>query len=212
MHISTPKTSSFSPSRAPVPYIVRWSGERKGPMPVVMRPGGRGIRYADERTYDRDARGVLWSRMPSQPGRGKPEFGQVHSLRQRLTMAGLRCQICGGPADRNDAGVLWILDAHVDELRPGLKDTRHPPLCRPCAHRSVVACPHLRKRFTVVRVRAFAPLGVEGVLYGLGPRGPEEVEAVSVAFDDVRLPYVRAHQLIMWLRDFTAIDLDDPEA
>ncbi len=193
-----------------VPYIVRWSGEQNAPMTVVMQRGGRGIRYADERTYDRDARGVLWGRVPSQPGRGKPVFGETHSLRQRLAMSQLRCQICGGPADQNTAGVLWIIDGQAEDIRPGDEETAHPPVCRPCAHRSVIACPHLRDRFTAVRVRGFAPMGVKGALYGLGPKGPEVVDAVALTFTDPRLPYLRAHQLIMRLHDFTLINLNDP--
>jgi hypothetical protein len=86
--------------------VTLWSGERDGAMPVVWRRRGRGIGYADERSYDRDGEGVLWSRVASQPGRGKPLLGKVHSLRQRVAMAQLRCQVCGGPADRTAAGLL----------------------------------------------------------------------------------------------------------
>ena len=182
-------------------------------MLVVMQRGGRGIRYADERFFfDRDERGVLWSREPSQPGRGEPLFGKVHSLRQRLAMSQLRCQICGGPADQSADGVLWIIDSPSEDISPGEK-TAHPPVCRPCAHRSVIACPHLRGRFTAVRVRCFAPVGVNGALYGLSPEGRvEEVDAMALTFTDPRLPYLRAHQLIMRLTDFSLIDLNDPTA
>ena len=73
-----------------VPYITQWTGER-GPRPQVVMRRGR-IAFADERPYDRDSDGVLWSRSPSQPGKGKPEFGKVHALRQRLAMERLLCQ------------------------------------------------------------------------------------------------------------------------
>lgn len=204
--------SAGSRARNQVPFVVRWSGERSAAMPVVLRPDGRGIRYADERAYDRDGQGVLWWRLPSQPGRGRPVFGQVHSLRQRLAMTQLRCQTCGAPADRNGAGVLWIIDASAGELRPGREDTAHPPVCRPCARGSVTACPHLRAAFTAVRVRAFVPYGVEGVRYVPTPEGPEPTEMATFPFHHPGLPYVRAHQLVMRLRDFTPIDLDDPAA
>ncbi|MYZ40125.1 MULTISPECIES: hypothetical protein [unclassified Streptomyces] len=55
---------------------------------------------------------------PSQPGRGRPEYGSVHSLRQRLAMGGLLCQICGKPADRNRDRVLWLL-AEISSGRSG---------------------------------------------------------------------------------------------
>ncbi|WP_328911757.1 MULTISPECIES: hypothetical protein [unclassified Streptomyces] len=200
----------FTPAH--VPYIARWSGERDAPMPVVMRKGGRGIGYADERSLDRDGGGVLWSRTPSQPGRGTPEFGKVHSLRQRIAMAGLRCQICGGPADRNRDGVLWLVDAAPGELSHGAEYTSHPPVCRPCAHRSVHACPHLRTNVTALRVRDFAASGVNGVLYH--PARPVPVAAEANRFDlrDPRITWVRAYQTITTLRDFTVIDLDNPTA
>lgn len=195
-----------------VPYVTLWSGERDGSMPVVARRDGLGIRYADERTYDRDAHGVLWSRTPSQPGCGKPQFGAVHSLRQRLAMAGLRCQVCGGPADHTPDGVLWLIDARPDELLPSEEDTAHPPVCRPCAHRSTRACPHLRGNHTAVRVRRFFPSGVNGVLYVPTRTGPIVAESGPIAFGDRHLPWVRAHQLVMRLVDFAPSDLNDPHA
>ncbi|WP_328465581.1 hypothetical protein [Streptomyces sp. NBC_00448] len=204
--------SSRRPPGLSVPYVTLWSGERDGPMPVVARRDGRGIRYADERAYDRDQRGVLWSRTPSQPGRGEPRFGAVHSLRQRLAMSGLRCQICGGPADRTSDGVLWLIDARPEELLPGEEDTAHPPVCRPCAQRSTRACPHLRDSHTAVRVRMFFPSGVNGVRYVPTRTGPRIADSDPIAFSDACLPWVRAHQLIMRLADFTPIDLNDPNA
>lgn len=35
---------------------------------------------------------------------------------------------------------------------------------------------------------------------------------MDLTFDDPRLPYLRAQQLIMRLHDFTPIDLNDPTA
>ncbi|MBM9510463.1 hypothetical protein ITX44_39060 [Streptomyces sp. KK5PA1] len=192
-----------------MPYVVRWSGEQDGAVPVVVRRDRRGIGYGDERAFDRDERGVLWSRTPSEPGRGRPEFGKVHSLRQRLAMAGLRCQVCGGPADRTADGALWLIDARDDELLSEREETFHPPLCRPCAHRSVRACPHLRSGVIPVRVRAFAPSGVSGVLYAPAGLTAQPVETGTFRFGDPRLPWVRAHQLLMQLADFFVVDLDD---
>ncbi|RAJ66539.1 hypothetical protein K378_02709 [Streptomyces sp. Amel2xB2] len=63
-----------------VPYITQWSRERAPKSEMVIRRGR--LAFADEHPYDRDSNGVLWSRAPSQPGKGKPEFGKVHALRQ----------------------------------------------------------------------------------------------------------------------------------
>jgi hypothetical protein len=176
-------------------------------MPVTFRRGGSGIGYADERSFDRDGAGVLWTRVPTQPGRGRPEFGAVHSLRQRIAMSGLRCQICGGPADVDGDGVLWLLDADAPELRPGAEHTAHPPVCVPCVRLSVRACPHLRAAWVTVRVRSYVPYGVRGVLYRPTRPVPVVVEAVTVPFGSPLLPWVRAGQLLMKLRDFVPVAL-----
>jgi hypothetical protein len=198
--------------RPPVPYVTRWSGEQDGPMPVVLRRDRKGIRYADERRYDRDPYGVLWERTPSQPGGGTPQFGKVHGLRQRLAMAGLRCQICGGPADRNQDGVLWIIDARPSDLLPEGESTGHPPVCRPCAHQSIRACPHLRTRQVILRVRTFTPSGVLGTLYRPTPTGPRACDAATLRLADALIPWLRGSQLVVDLADYTSIDLNDPTA
>jgi len=187
-----------------VPFITRWTGEARTASPVVARDR-RGIRYADERSYDR-VDGVLWTRIPSQPGKGKPDFGQVHSLRQRLAMARSQCQICGGPADRDPDGTLWLVDAQSDALRATHR-TIHPPVCEPCAHRSVRACPHLRKAWTALRVRSVTPWGVMGAYYVSYQSELLVADAGTYAFTDPRLPWVRASQLRVELRDFTVVHL-----
>lgn len=98
------------------------------------------------------------------------QYGKVHSLRQRLCMTGLRCQVCGGPADRTADGVLWLLDAPAGDLRPGAEHTAHPPVCRPCAHRAVRSCAHLRARYVAVRASAFRLRPIRSTL---GPTKPE---------------------------------------
>ncbi len=117
------------------------------------------------------------TRLPARKGkhggrRGVPRFGAVHSLRQRLCMTELRCQICGVAADRASEGVLWLVDADPWDLAPGGETTAHPPVCRPCAHLSVRACPHLRTRQVALCVRTFRPAGVRGALYAPAPGGP----------------------------------------
>ncbi|MFD4571733.1 hypothetical protein ACFWNK_10910 [Streptomyces sp. NPDC058417] len=181
-------------------------------MPVVFRRDRRGIAYADERSFDRDAHGVLWERTPSQPGRGAAQFGKVHSLRQRLCMTGLRCQICGAPADRTPDGVLWLIDAHPGELLPVGETTAHPPVCRPCAHLSSRACPHLRSQQVALRVRRFRPSGVRGALYLPGPTAPRLFDAQTLPLTDPRLPWLLGSQLLVHLIAYTPIELNDPTA
>lgn len=198
-----------------VPYITQWSAEKPRVRPrVIVRRDGRGIGYADERTYDRDEHGVLWNRTPSLPGQGRPEFGKVHNWRQIQAMERLLCQVCGKPADRDEQGVLWLLgeDPNAPETWPARLTTTHPPLCVPCATWSIRLCPHLRKQYTALRVRAFERWGVHGALYRPGPRGPQAVDVGAVAFDEPLIHWVRAGQLVMRLRDFTIVDLAGEEA
>ncbi|WP_030746653.1 hypothetical protein [Streptomyces sp. NRRL F-5135] len=213
MRSSEANVPTIAPSRpaAEVPYIAKWSAEQAPRMRVVTK--GRGIGYADERPYGRDTDGVLWTRAPSQPGKGRPEFGKVHALRQRRAMLELLCQVCGRPADRTADGVLWLVSEDLHAMAPPPLDltTTHPPLCVPCALRSVRACPHLRSRYVALRARTFAPAGVQGALHRPGHPSPTAVKATGVAFGDPLIHWVRAGQLIMRLREFTVVDLA-PEA
>ncbi|MFD7896347.1 hypothetical protein [Streptomyces sp. NPDC059743] len=195
-----------------VPYIATWSSEHRPPGVLVVRGGG--IAYVDEGPYERDDLGVLWKRVGISPGKGRPEFGNVHFLRQRRAMRKLLCQICGGPSDRTDDGTLWVVgeDADYPELhKPGYVTT-HPPLCVPCAATSVGACPHLRKRYVALRVRTFVVAGVHGALYQPGGLSPVAYDAGGVAFESWRLNWVLAGQLIMELMEFTVVDLDAEHA
>ena len=97
-----------------VPYITQWSRERVPKSEMVIRRGRPA--FADEHPYDRDSNGVLWSRAPSQPGKGKPEFGKVHALRQG-----------------NAAG---------SAARLGLRTCLRPAPARPTLRRSTATRPH----------------------------------------------------------------------
>lgn len=209
----TPPTphSAGKPVRRPqvVPYITQWSGE-EAPRPKVVERRGR-IAFADERPYDRDSQGILWARAPSQPGKGKPQFGHVHALRQRNAMERLLCQVCGGQADRNVNGMLWLLGEDPDTFEAdddGGVVTSHPPVCLPCAHTSIGACPHLRREFTALRVRSFERAGVRGALYQPAKPHPVAVDVVGIAFDDPLIHWVRAGQLLLRLTDFQPVNLD----
>lgn len=208
-HQKPPSNSGLRQSGL-VPYITRWSAERGPGIRVVAKNGGIG--YADERPYDRDTNGILWTRVPSMPGKGRPEFGKVHALRQRRAMEALLCQVCARPADRTGGGVLWMLGespvgpdgsgAEFDELI-----TAQPPLCPPCAVRSSHACPHLRRRCTILRARSFDLVGVRGVLYRPGQPAPVPRDAAGVGFDDPRIRWIRAGQCLMRLRGTSVVGL-----
>ncbi|WP_084477312.1 hypothetical protein [Actinokineospora enzanensis] len=191
-----------------VPYIASWSSETEAPKPKVI-PRSRGIGFADETMTDRDTRGILWARTPSTPGHGKPMFAAVHSLRQRRAMRRLLCQVCGGPADRNANGVLWMLrDFRADwpDWPAGMGVTE-PPICRACAEHSARVCPALRRGYALVRVADCTVIGVHGITYN--PRHSEKSEAGIREFTDYRLPWTVAYTLVRELRDTT---IEEPGA
>jgi hypothetical protein len=197
-----------------VPYTTRWSAEHTEPVTVIERFGRPGIGFSKERITDRDPLGVLWQRVVSQPGQGQPEFGQVHSGRQRRAMRELLCQICGSPADQNELGTLWLLPDYEGYRAdwPGWPErlaTPEPPVCHPCAHTAVRLCPALSKGYLVLRVGRPLLTAVRGALYAPGRLVPKAIDEAMVALDDPRIVWVCAANVVRELFDCTIVQLDD---
>jgi hypothetical protein len=187
--------------RRVVPYTTRWSAEDELRGAVIERRDRLGISFADETLGDRDRRGVLWERALSSPGEGRPQFGKVHSGRQRRAMRNLLCQVCAGPADHDERGTLWLLPDypgyHTDW--PGWPEnlaTPEPPICLRCAHIAVAACPALRKGSVALRVGRSTISGIRGTLYRPGPFVPKPVDVTLAAYDDPLIPWICAAHLV----------------
>lgn len=202
--------SATADRRLVVPYVTTWTGEQEPSVTVVERRTG-GIGYARENLLDRDEHGVLWSQLPSCPGRGRPEFGKVHPLRQRRAMRRLLCQVCGGPADRDETGdVLWLWKDHREDW-PGWPEgmwVTEPPVCVPCVGLAVRLCPALRGNAVTVRVRRCPVVGVYGTRYRRGLRSPVAVELVNLGYDNPAVRWVQADHLIRELRDATIVPVE----
>lgn len=198
--------------RVVAPYITAWSAEQTPPVVLVEHPEG-GIAYQDETLADRDRHGVLWFRTPFRPGQGRPEFGKVHPMRQRRTMQRLLCQVCAGPADCTEDGVLWLLKDHREDWPswPNGMGVTEPPVCVPCVRLALRLCPALRTGAALLRAGSFMLAGVHGTLY----RGGLKVAAVdttTVPFEDPAIRWVRAVSLVRELRDCAIIPLTDLDA
>ncbi|WP_051385338.1 hypothetical protein [Actinokineospora inagensis] len=195
-------------TRIHVPYITSWSTETPVIPTVIRHPNGVGIAYADETMGDRDRSGILWVRVPSTPGTGRPLFGKVHSLRQRRAMRRLLCQVCGEPADQAPDGVLWLLLDHRADWPgwPNRMGVTEPPICRPCAELSVHACPALRDGYALVRAQVYDIAGVQGMRYRPGNTGVAAVDLAMVAHSDAAAPWVLASNLVRELRDCVIVD------
>ncbi|GAA1307470.1 hypothetical protein GCM10009634_70550 [Saccharothrix xinjiangensis] len=207
-----PGSAGTARPRLIVPYIAMWSGETTEEEPrLVVLPSRTGIGYADEILGDRDSRGVLWDRATLDPGHGTPRFAQIHVHRQRRAMRKLLCQVCAGPADRDDDGTLWLIPDRTQPWPnwPEGMAVAEPPICRPCAHLATRACPALRAEgHFVIRAREHPIHGVDGTHYRPGPHSPVPVTSQPVAFDDPAIRWVLASKLVRTLHDCTiATDL-----
>jgi hypothetical protein len=124
-------------------------------------------------------------------------------------MRQLLCQVCGGPADQNEQGILWLM--HGDSM-VGWSDremTAHPPVCLRCAGHARRACPQLRREGTLaLRVRHAPIAGVFGEFYTLTRRGPVGVGNSTLTYDRPQIGWLHAYQLLRALRDWTEVDLD----
>jgi hypothetical protein len=198
-----------NPGSIIVPYVTSWDTEKGLSYQVTYRAGG-GIAYTDEIAADRDIHGALWHRAVSRPHHGRPEFGNVHTLRQRRAMRRLLCQVCGGPADQSEDGVLWLLPDHREDWDnwPEGMGNVEPPICQPCARVSLQLCPKLRRSAAAIRVRECPIVGVRGALYEPGETAPAIATEAVVGFDDPALRWVRAVGLVRQLRGCTLVPLD----
>lgn len=131
----------------PVPYAVPWTAETVSARSLTVRSSGTGLAYRDEVPRDRDRHGVLWARMRTAPGQGRPNYRALHSARQRHAMLRMLCQVCGERADRTSRGWLFLLPRpepteDTANWPEGTLSTK-PPVCRPCAVLALRHCPHL---------------------------------------------------------------------
>lgn len=190
------------------PYITSWS-EEDTPSPWLLARRGR-LSYVDEVITDRDRHGVLWSRPLLRPGVGRPLFGTVHPLRQRRAMSRLLCQVCAGPADRTEDGVLFVLKDHRQDWLgwPEEMAVTEPPICLVCVRLSARVCPALRRGAVLVRAGRYEVVGVHGELY-TGRREVRAVGSVTVSYDNPAAQWVKAQYLVRELWDCTLIELAD---
>lgn len=101
--------------------------------------------WSDEDTYQvRNCRWVngmpaMWS--PHRPGQGRPIFAKPHMVRQRRSVAEMRCTVCGErtpPFDR------WWFRLGSTNVPGWALVTTESPVHRSCADLALGVCPHLR--------------------------------------------------------------------
>ncbi|WP_147449234.1 hypothetical protein [Actinomadura pelletieri] len=189
----------------PVPWVVRWTGEKVDPS---LRLGWQEGRLAYRRELPTDRRfGALWYR--NRTGRsGEPEFAEIHTGRQLACMTSGICQVCGGNAAETDGRIAWLLPGDewpllTNPTEPNLVPT--PPTCRACWSLAASSCPHLRTVGSVpVTAAAAVPAAAHGDLYRLGQAAPCARNVMVPLTNHSALRRMLAKQLIVELRDIRA--------
>ncbi|MGI5504704.1 hypothetical protein [Lentzea sp. CA-135723] len=192
------------------PYVTAWSAEQDLPCTLVER-ADHSIGFATELLSDRDRHGVLWQQTALRHRVGRPEFARVHPLRQRRAMELLLCQVCGGPADVNDDGVLWLQRDHRGDWPkwPNGMASVEPPVCLACVPVAMRMCPALQRGAVTVRVKDCPVVGVRGVLYKKSVLVPTIAAAGNFTYDDPAVRRVLASAVIRELRGCVVVPLDE---
>ncbi|MFD7874473.1 hypothetical protein ACFV5G_10250 [Streptomyces sp. NPDC059766] len=201
-------TTPLTHKGRPVPYITPWSREKvTQPAPVATL---HGIAYPGPTAGSRGGYDdVLWQYWGSHPGAGEPLWSEVHGPRQRHAMRKVLCQVCGGPADRDERGWLWLLEDERDSgpTWPDGEMTTHPPVCRLCAPLAARLCPHLRRKGAVaVRVAEVIVDAVYGHRYHHGPFGLYAGKADVFLTSSWSIRWVVGNQLVASLAQCTVLD------
>lgn len=109
---------------SPVPWNAGWTGEER----YEVRP----CRWADGKL-------AMWS--PHKPGVGRPIFAKPHMVRQRRSIAGFICTVCGVHAPEGDR---WWFG--LGKVQDEWFMTTEAPVHHACAKLALAKCPHLRGR------------------------------------------------------------------
>jgi hypothetical protein len=105
-----------------VPWNASWTSEER----YEIRP----CRWASGKL-------AIWQ--PHTPGEGRPIFAKPHMVRQRRSIAEMRCTVCGEKTPANDQW--WFQHGRFQE---GWFMTTESPVHRACAEFALTVCPHLK--------------------------------------------------------------------
>lgn len=174
----------------------------------------RGVAYADPVLdgFHRDRDGILWT-VSGGTRTGSPEYArELHPSRQKVTMQQLLCAGCGGPASRDERGMLWVLPLLDDAEDRSWENVRTviPPMCEVCSTKATQLCPRLRDGHVELRVQEAEKIGVQGTLYPRpGEPGEPDPDAL-VLYDSQDQPFVIARQLVRELRQVAVAAVAPP--
>ena len=107
-----------------VPWNAMWTGENQN----EIRP----CRYANNRL-------AVWS--PFRPGVGKPNFAKPHNVRQRKSIAEMRCSVCGQKTCCDDQ---WWFP--FGSFNQGWWMSTESPVHFACAELAIARCPMIKAK------------------------------------------------------------------
>ena len=140
-----------------VPWNASWTGEEEFEIRNCRWVGGRP---------------AVWQKHA--PGVGRPIFAKPHMVRQRRSIAEMRCTVCG---ELTGEDRWWFRLGRIDEQTRSYMTTESP-VHRVCAEHAKVICPHLRS------------LGVEPEPMPTGYQIMSAICAGPKCSEDFKLPLV----------------------
>lgn len=152
-----------------VPWSASWSAEER----FEIRP----CKYAGNRL-------AVWQ--PFKPGEGRPIFAKPHNVRQRKSIAEMRCTVCG---EKTVMGNRWWWPRGNQQGRWWM--TTEAPVHSPCADLAIMHCPELRKSghppmlFPECHTVLFAIVGGEQFErdFGISTGGRDVVGSLKLAWE-----------------------------
>lgn len=183
----------------PVPYVAAHAEESIATNLTFVRDvwsqSGMRLSYTDPRASDWDM-SVLWARQLTHR-RGKVQFDEMHTLRQRECMLGRLCQVCRGPASDPGTGRLtWVFHAEPPAVSGRLSK---PPICRDCLPEAIAACPKLSREAHVYSSGDYDVWGVKGLVVSPSDR---EAKRQDVPLRDLCvLEFTLARALVVYVQD-----------
>lgn len=128
---------------------------------------------------------AIWS--PHKPGDGRPIFAKPHMVRQRRSIAEMRCTVCG---EKTEPGNRWWFGLGRPNVDGFAFVTTEAPVHHDCATVALRLCPHLRD-LGVRPVPMLPPTDILSAIVG----GPATEQDFGV---DLRGRTVIGHMKLAW--------------
>jgi hypothetical protein len=200
-----------------VPWVTRWTNEihpDRYKYGLTMTPDGRMVLTYGEGVSEDRRDGVLWQREGIQRG-GEPDWANVSTYRQRLSMTKRKCQVCGNKIEETPIRWLMPLDG-LEQVDADTTVTIQPPTCSDCIPLALELCPRLKRAgYMILKVLDYEVWGVSGHIVARVDDQPRLFQG-AVAYDThlygqgFHLGQVMAQQQVVRLGKFVVEERVEP--